>query len=520
MSNKPITMLQIRRIIQLKEHGQSNRGISVKLHIARDTVNDYVNRFKLSGKSNRELLKLDDEQLALLILEPKQEPIKDEKYLDLQNRMEYFSVELTKSKTTKQILWEEYRVQVPDGYSHSQFCEHLSRYLESRKAVMHFEHDPGALMEFDFAGDPLYYVNIQTGELIKCPVLVCRLPCSNYSYVEALPSQKREHLIVSLGRALTYLGGVPMSVKTDNMRQIVKKANRYEPSFDLLAEQWALHYDTNLTAARVGKPRDKASVESGVNTTYYRIYASLRNQIFHSLNDLNVGVSKENEKLNRRNFQGQDYSRYDKFMSLEQACLRPLPETPFVIKNSQSCKVRPNYHVKLREDEHFYSVPHKYIRQQITIIYDTDNVEVYLKNYQRIASHKREYRKGGYTTIPEHMPSSHQHYIKQKGWDDDYFLAQAEMIGQNTLAAIRVILKNKVIVEQTYETCKGALSLAKKYGNERLEAACGRALQGSKITSTMLKNILERSLDKVAFQTTIEFNIPEHTNLRGPEAFN
>ena len=520
MANKPITMLQLRRIIQLRGNGLSNRKIAKKLQIARDTVNDYVNRLQECGLSNKELQKITDEQLALIAFEQKQKPDKDDKYIDLQNRMEYFSKELQKPKTTKQILWEEYRAEVLDGYSRSQFCEYLSRYLESRKAVMHFEHEPGALMEFDFAGDPMYYVDILTGELVKCPVMVCRLPCSNYSYVEALISQKREHLIAALGRALAYFGGVTAMVKTDNMKQIVVKADRYEPSFDVLAEQWALHYNTTLTAARVRKPRDKASVESGVNTTYYRIHAPLRNKIFHTLNELNTGLSQENEKLNRANFQGQDYSRLDKFLSLEKDCLQPLPEMPFIIKNSQSCKVRPNYHVKLREDEHFYSVPVKYIGQQINIIYDADNVEVYLKNYQRIASHKRNYRPGEYTTIPEHMPVSHQQYLKQQAWNEDYFLIQAERIGENTHAAIKVILKNKVIIEQTYESCKGTLSLAKKYGNERLEAACKRALQGSKITYTILKNILNRNLDKAALQTAIEFNIPVHSNLRDPEDFN
>lgn len=520
MANKPITMLQLRRIIQLRDNGYSNRYISKKLRIARDTVNSYVNRIKDCEKASKELLKLDDEQLSLLIKETPADPILDDRYIDLQNRMEYFADQLKNPKTTKQILWEEYRREVPEGYSHSQFCEHLLRYLNSRKAVMHFEHEPGALMEFDFAGDPLYYVDLETGELIKCPVLLCRLPCSGYTYTEALISQKKEYLIAALGRALKYFGGVTREVKTDNMKQFVSKAHRYEPRFDELAEQWALHYNTNLTAARVRKPRDKAGVESGVNTAYYRIYAPLRNKTFFNLTELNKGIFQENEKLNHSNFQGQDYSRYDKFTSLEQPCLNALPETVFVIKNSQSTKIRPNYHVKLSEDNHFYSVPHKYIGQTITIIYDTENVEIYLKNHHRIASHKRDYKNEGYTTTPEHMPSAHKYYKKQQGWDEEYFLYKSGLIGKNTLEAIKVILKQKNIVQQNFETCIGTLALAKKYGNDRLEAACGRALQGNKITSVIIKNILTRNLDKVPVQGTLELTIPDHLNLRGPDAYN
>jgi hypothetical protein len=118
------------------------------------------------------------------------------------------------------------------------------------------------------------------------------------------------------------------------------------------------------------------------------------------------------------------------------------------------------------------------------------------------------------------MPSSHVKYSEQKNRKDEYFLAQAAIIGENTLSAVKLILKNRGILEQNFESCRGTLALARKYGNDRLEAACGRALQGSKINSVILKNILSRNLDKVPIQTTLEFNIPEHTNLRGPEAYN
>jgi transposase len=94
---------------------------------------------------------------------------------------------------------------------------------------MHFEHSPAELMEFDFVGDPISYVDPQTGEIVKCVVLVCWLACSGYTYIEALPSQQRPYLIAALGRALQYFGGVPYMVRTDNMKQIVKKANCMNP---------------------------------------------------------------------------------------------------------------------------------------------------------------------------------------------------------------------------------------------------------------------------------------------------
>ena len=281
MANKTITMLQLRRLLQLKEQGFSNRRISGTLNLSRQTIDDYVKRLKLTDKSYKELLKLDDETMHVLAYQEPSLPVLNDKYDDFQSRMPGFAEELKNRKTTRIILWEEYREQVPDGYGRSQFCEHLNRYLESRKAVMHFEHTPAELMEFDFAGDPISYVDPYTGELIKCIVLVCRLPCSGYTYIEALSSQKRPYLIAALCRALHYFGGVPYMVSTDNMKQIVKKANRYEPSFN----EFALQVPVNATELiKRASFYDKIGIHLGVDVTS-RVKNNQDQLIMMSFND-------------------------------------------------------------------------------------------------------------------------------------------------------------------------------------------------------------------------------------------
>jgi biotin operon repressor len=57
MSNKPITMLQIRRILQQRLSGKSNREIAKELHLSRETVNVYVKQLTLLGKTIEELMK-------------------------------------------------------------------------------------------------------------------------------------------------------------------------------------------------------------------------------------------------------------------------------------------------------------------------------------------------------------------------------------------------------------------------------------------------------------------------------
>jgi transposase len=518
MSNKPIAMLQVRRILQLKSQGKSNRDIALEVHRSRNTVNDYVKLILRLNKSTEELLKLNDEELSSLVYDEPPSVELDRKFADFQQRIPGLCDELKKPHATRMILWEEYRKMVCDGYGYTQFCEHLSRFLETRKAVMIFDHEPAASMMFDFAGDKIALTDYQTGEITWCPVLVCVLPFSGFTYVEAMLSANQQRLLKALNNALNFIDGVPQSAKTDNMKQVVKKANRYEPAFEELAQQWSLHYGTTMMAARVRKPRDKASVESHVNAVYNRIYAALRNKVFHSIEQMNEALWEELDKFNHRNLQRCDYSRRDRFILHEKVLLLPLPAGPFVPKNKVEAKVQRNYHITLGEDWHHYSVPFQYIGKKVQIIYDTDHVEIYLDTV-RIVCYRRNYSRNGHTTLPEHMPPDQQHFARTKGYNRDYFIEKATQIGDNTASAIGKVLEQKIFIEQTYNSCLGVLRLGEKYGNDRLEAACRRALTGYKVTYMGIKNILERNLDKVPPQTDLFITIPDHENIRGPESY-
>lgn len=511
-------MLQIRRILQLKTNNKSNREIARELHLARNTVNFYVKQLTNLDKGFGDLLNLNDEELSSLTYKEPSIQKTDWRLTDLQNRIPTLIDELRKPHVTKMILWEEYHRRMPEGYGYTQFCEHLSRHLQVRNVVMLFDHEPAASMMFDFAGDKIALVDDQTGEITWCPVLVCVLPFSSFTYIEVMLSAKRERLLNALNNALLYFGGVPLSAKTNNMKQVVKKSNRYEPSFEELAQQWSAHYGTTLMASRVAKPRDKASAESHVNAVYNRIYASLRNMVFHNVEQINQALWNELEKFNGRNFQRLDYNRRDRFLLHEKALLLPLPADPFVSKNKVAAKVQRNYHVTLGEDWHHYSVPYQHVGKKVQIIYDTDNVEIYLDTV-RIACHRRNYQRNGHTTLQEHMPPDHKHYARIKGYTRDYFIEKVTLIGVSTLSAISRILEQKIFIEQTYNSCLGVFRLGEKFGNDRLEAACKRAMAGYKVTYMVIKNILERNLDKAPSEQELFVIIPDHENIRGADSY-
>lgn len=519
---KSIRMHQIRTIFELQQQGRSIRQTVRLTGLSRNTIREYLRRISSAGLTLSEAMKLDDASLSTLVYADTLEKATagrsvDDRFVTLSEKLDNYCLELRKRGVTRQLLWEEYRKEHPNGYGYTQFCEYLNHRTRIDEAVMHFVHRPAESLQIDFAGSKLGYVDRTSGEWIPCEVLVCVMPYSHYLYVEALPSQKQEHFITGLGRCLGFLGGVPWSLKVDNMRTAVLKSNRYEPVFTEAMQYFAEHYNTTVLAARVGKPRDKASVEKAVDLSYKHIYAPLRNQLFHSIDELNVGIRRQVELFNARPFKNKPGSRQQLFEEHERPLLKPLPSSIYEIKNTTESKVPKNYHVILGQDRHHYSVPYTLIGKRLKIIYTADTVEVY-DNLSRVAIHKRNYTRNGHSTNPDHQPPNHKHIAKQRAWDDEYFLRNASYLGQSVQEAVKRILASKVIEVQTYNSCIGILRLGKTYGSDRLEAACHRALGAPRVNYGMIKNILEKNLDKVSVQQN-QFELPIHNQIRGPEQY-
>ena len=517
MANKVKGMLQIRRVLQLLEENRSKRFISRELGISRNTVDRYAHRIQPSGLTVGQLLLLRDGELSQFIYEPTTTLQSSSRQEFFDSQLSYYLKELTRTGVTCQLLWREYIAMYSDGYAYTQFCQRLNHGKNLRGVVMHLDHSPGEKMEVDFAGKKLSYIDPIGKVKIDCPVLICVLPYSGLTYVEALSNATQENVYNSLSRAFRYFEGVTQSVLSDNMRQYVIKSNRYEPAFNELAEQWSVHYNTTLTATRVVKPRDKATVEKHVHISYLRIFAPLRNTDFKSLDSLNIGILDCLEKHNNTPMQHTKVSRCERFVAEEKSTLKPLPTNDFIVRYRVKAKVQRNYHVILGEDMHQYSVPYIHVGKEVQIVYDHHEVEVFL-DMQRIALHPRTTRRNGYSTKEEHMPEKHLRYKETRGWDGDYFLEQGIKVGTNTQSVIARLLAKNQFAAQTYNSCLGIFSLGKKYGNDRLELACKLALTVPSTNYQMVSNILKNNRDTEELSEPV-LSFPTHENIRGKEEY-
>lgn len=512
-------MEQIRKILQQKINGASIRAITATTGMSRNTIRAYLRTIEEKGLSIQAALDLNGPELAKVLFDQGPSPLFNGKHTALEPLLPGYAAELKQRHMTRQLIWEKYREEHPDGYGYTRFCAYLNGYIGQKDVTAIFNHRPAEKLMVDFAGDKLSYTDKSSGEVVGCQVLVATLPYSSYIYVEALPSQKQKHFIQGISNALRYLGGAPQCILCDNLKSAVKKANRYEPSFTDLIEQMALHYQVTFMATRVRKPRDKATVETSVNVVYRRIYGKLIDIQCHDIKELNAAVFQELDELNRRNFKGRDYSRKDAFLQYEQPHLKPLPPEVFEVKKRVSAKIQRNYHIILGQDMHQYSVPYRYVGKQADVVYTNDTVEIYCQ-HERIAIHVRNYRKHGYSTLPDHMPENHKAIMDQKGWDADHFLREGAKAGKNTNKAIAQVLKSKAFPEQTYNSCLGILRLGKKYGLDRLEAACTLIALGPKVNYGILDNILKNNMDKqLGNAHDKDFKTPAHDNVRGPENF-
>lgn len=376
MSNNLVTMQHVRTIIQLLQRGFSGRRIARELQLSRNTVKLYSDRLNACAFSLEALQQMDDEGLGAIVYADAKQMQADSRKGDFKSRIPYFLAELKRTGVTKLLLWEEYKRANADGYEYSQFCDLFAQYKKVNEASMHFSHSPADVMMVDFAGDNLSYVDKVSGELISCPVFVAVLPYSGYSFAVALSKATQPNVIKALNLCLDYFGGVPQALKCDNMKTAVSKSNRYEPVFTDTLIQWSLHNNTSLLAARVRKPKDKASVENEVKLVYQRIYAPLRDKIFFSLEELNVHIVEQLKEHHQRSFQKKDYSRYECFIKNEKILLQPLPPEKYIIKHIAKAKVQKNYHITLGENWHHYSVPFSFIGKTVNAIYDTDTVEI------------------------------------------------------------------------------------------------------------------------------------------------
>jgi len=487
--------------------GLSVRQAAKSLCVGRTTVRDYLERARKAGLSWPLPEDLDEAALENLLF-PSSIPLSVEK----RNMppFEYIHKELARKGVTLQLLWHEYRENNPEGYQYSQFCLRYRAWKKTLDISFRNDYKAGERCFVDYAGDTIPIHDPVTGKVIPAYLFVATLGASNYTYAEAhlsldLPSWIRAHV-----HTFEYFGAVPAITTPDNTKTGITHPSRYEPDLNPTYQDMAAHYGTTVIPARVKKPKDKAKVESSVLIAERWIIAALRNHTFFSIGELNRMIRQKVEDMNNRPLQKMKVSRRELFETIDRPAMQPLPQQPYEYAGWEKHKVNIDYHVEI--SRHYYSVPYQLRGMVVDTRVTAGTVEIFFKG-RRVAGHARNCSPGRHTTLSEHMPESHKRYLE---WTPSRIIRWAEKTGPSTAELVTEIMERKTHPEQGFRSCLGVMRLARRYGEERLEAACRRALLLKAYSYKSVESILKNNLDgKTLLLETPSGNTLPHENIRG-----
>jgi hypothetical protein len=306
-------------------------------------------------------------------------------------------------------IWEE-KAQSLTTYSNfwKQFYRKYPQYREASVTAREFE--PGERVEVDYAGDPLEWVELKTGEVRKAYVFVAALGFSQLLFAWAAEDMKSRNWLACHRRMFSYYGGVPHVTVPDCLKQGVLKCHLYDPDLNPGYAQLATHFATAVVPARVKKPRDKAIVEGLVKILgrYFRF--RYRRTRFTSLAEINRALGECVERINARRHSRFGVSRRERFESVEKAALKPLPADEFDGGEWKDATLHADCYLFVEGD--YYSAPHLHRHKKLRIKITENQVEIFL-GLERLAIHPRSrHRNGKRIFIEAHFPPASAAYYE------------------------------------------------------------------------------------------------------------
>jgi hypothetical protein len=306
-------------------------------------------------------------------------------------------------------LWEE-KAQQLTTYSNfwKQFYRKFPQYREATVTAREFE--PGERVEVDYAGDPIEWIELKTGQIRKAWVFVAGLGFSQLLFAWAAEDMKSRNWLGSHRRMYAYYGGVPHVTVPDCLKAGVLKCHLYDPDLNPGYAALATQFSTSVVPARAKKPQDKAIVEGLVKILMRYVRFRYRRHRFTCLYEINRALAECIERINDRRHSRFGVSRRERFETIEKAALKPLPIGEVDCADWKEAKLHPDCYVYVEGD--YYSAPHVHRHKKLRIKLTENQVEIFLA-LERLAIHPRSrHRNGKRIKIDAHFPPASQAYYE------------------------------------------------------------------------------------------------------------
>lgn len=408
-----------------------------------------------------------------------------EKYI-----LKWMEKQLTK-KRMRELLLENYDVRI--SYTGMKRCCKRLKDKSIDKVTVRIETAPGEVAQVDFGEVTRNYVNVPDG--VRIWIFVMTLSNSRHMYVEHVFNQKSETWLSCFEKAFSFLGGVVTTVVIDNLKAAVKKILYHDPVLSEPFKKLARHYGFKISPCRVRTPQHKGKVESNVK---YVKKSLCDGTSWTNLRDMNQRALRWVVEVAGTRIHGTTKKQPLKvFNETEKSCLSKLPVTPFNYTTASRQKLSKDIHILF--ENNWYSAPHKYIGKSLDIYASGNLIKIY-HGHVLVATHTVSSKTGNRTTNWDHYPAKKRWWLEQTPMN---CIKKAGEIGKYCHRVVTTLLGDDV--QDRINSVHKLLGLRNKYGVNRLEKACERALYYQDVSYIKIKMILSNETDLLDIEPSSDF---------------
>jgi transposase len=365
--------------------------------------------------------------------------------------------------------------------------KHLDFGRQGRSTVRVADVSPGEVAEVDFGRLGLV-PDPDKGGRRTLHALVVTLVYSRHQYVHLTHTQKLPDLIEGLEEAWEYFGGVPARVVIDNLKAAVTKPDRYDPTFQRTFDEYAKYRGFVIDAAVVRHATGKPHVERQVpyvRENFFRGEQFLSRQ--HAQEEARRWCSVTAGLRIHGTTRKQPLLEFE---AHEQGALKPLTKPRFDTPQWGTPSVHPDYHVRFQHA--LYSVPYIHKGAETVVRGDSKLVRIYV-NGECVKTHPRK-PKGGRSTDYNDYPPEKSAYAMR---DANYQIRQAFKHGEHIGQYAQRLLSGDFPWARLRQAQK-LLRLTDKYGADRVDTACRRALGFDLINVNRVQRIIVLGIERQA----------------------
>jgi transposase len=347
--------------------------------------------------------------------------------------------------------------------------------------------EPGDELQVDFGrlglvADPM------TGRDRVCHALVFTPVVSRYTFVWLTFRQAVEDVIAGFEAAWAFYAGVFATVIPDNMKTIVERADPLEPRLNQAFVEYAQARRFVVDPARVRSPQDKPRVERCVPFVRQSFFAG---ETFVDLADAQRRAETWCRERAGMRVHGTIQARpAEVFRVEEQPRLQPAPTSAYDVPIYTTAKVHRDHHIEVARA--LYSIPGNLIGQRVEVRADRSLVRVFARG-QLVTVHPRQ-APGRRITDPDDLPSERTAYAMR---DLDALRRLAAGHGP-AIGAFATALLDTPLPWTKMRQVYALLSLVKKWGAQRVDAACASALEHEAVNVGLIGRMLERGTENNA----------------------